>query len=40
VDSLIEELRLTSSQINVILTILELRGLVRRMPGNNFVRVH
>jgi len=40
VDSLIEETRLPSSQVNVILTMLELRGLVRRMPGNTFVRVH
>ncbi|UCH35746.1 MAG: DNA-processing protein DprA [Armatimonadota bacterium] len=40
VDSLIVETQLPSSQVNAILTILELRGLVRRMPGNNFVRVH
>jgi DNA processing protein len=40
VDSLIQETRLPSSQINVILTVLELRGLVRRMPGNTFVRLH
>lgn len=40
VDSLIQETRLPSSQVSVILTMLELRGLVRRMPGNNFVRVH
>jgi DNA processing protein len=40
VDSLIEETRLPSAQINAALTILELRGLVRRMPGNSFVRVH
>ncbi len=40
VDSLILESRLPSSQVNAILTMLELRGLVRRMPGNSFVRVH
>ena len=40
VDALIQETQLPSSQVNVILTMLELRGLVRRMPGNNFVRVH
>jgi DNA processing protein len=40
VDSLIQETRLPSSQINVILTVLELRGLVRRMPGNTFVCLH
>lgn len=40
VDTLIQELRLASSQVNSVLTTLELRGLVRRMPGNNFVRVH
>jgi DNA processing protein len=40
VDSLIQETRLPSSQVNAILTMLELRGLVRRMPGNYFVRVH
>jgi len=40
VDLLILESDLPSSQVNAILTMLELRGLVRRMPGNNFVRVH
>ena len=40
VDTLIQESKLPSSQINAVLTMLELRGLIRRMPGNNFVRLH
>jgi DNA processing protein len=38
-DSLIAESGLTSPQVSGILTLLEMRGLARRVPGNAFVRV-
>jgi DNA processing protein len=39
VDSLIVESGLTAPQVIGILTLLEMRGLCRRVPGNAFVRV-
>jgi DNA processing protein len=39
VDQIIEESRLPSSQVNAALLMLELKGLVRRLPGNLFVRI-
>jgi len=39
VDEIIHETKLPSSQVSAGLMILELRGLVRRLPGNLFVRV-
>ena len=39
VDSMIGESGLTSHQVTGILTLLEMRGLARRVPGNAFVRV-
>ncbi|MBV9849010.1 MAG: DNA-protecting protein DprA [Armatimonadetes bacterium] len=39
VDSLIAESGLTAPQVTGILTLLEMRGLARRVPGNAFVRV-
>lgn len=39
VDSLIGESGLTAPQVIGILTLLEMRGLARRVPGNAFVRV-
>jgi len=39
VDEIIHETQLPSSQVSAGLMILELRGLVRRLPGNLFVRV-
>ncbi len=38
-DSLITESGLTAPQVSGILTLLEMRGLARRVPGNAFVRV-
>jgi len=38
VDSIILETTLSSPQVSGILTLLEIRGLVRRIPGNSFVR--
>lgn len=39
VDSLIGESGFTAPQVTAILTLLEMRGLARRVPGNAFVRV-
>jgi DNA processing protein len=39
VDSLISESGYTAPQVTGILTLLEMRGLARRVPGNAFVRV-
>lgn len=39
VDSLIAESGYTAPQLTGILTLLEMRGLARRVPGNAFVRV-
>lgn len=39
VDGLIGESGLTAPQVTGILTLLEMRGLARRVPGNAFVRV-
>jgi DNA processing protein len=39
VDSMIAESGLTTPQVSGILTLLEMRGLARRVPGNAFVRV-
>jgi DNA processing protein len=39
VDEIIHETQLPSSQVSAGLMLLELRGLVRRLPGNLFVRV-
>jgi DNA processing protein len=39
VDQLIAETRLTASQVLATLSVLEMRRLVRRMPGQAFVRV-
>jgi DNA processing protein len=39
VDDLIATGELTASQIGAVLTLLEMRGLARRVPGNAFVRV-
>lgn len=39
VDSLISESGFTAPQVTAILTLLEMRGLARRVPGNAFVRV-
>jgi len=39
VDSLIVESGLTAPQVVGILTLLEMRGLCRRVPGNAFIRV-
>jgi len=39
VDSLISEIGFTAPQVTGILTLLEMRGLARRVPGNAFVRV-
>lgn len=39
VDSMIAESGLTAPQVSGILTLLEMRGLARRVPGNAFVRV-
>lgn len=39
VDSMIAESGLTSPQVSGILTLLEMRGLAKRVPGNAFVRV-
>ncbi|HEX5322600.1 MAG TPA: DNA-processing protein DprA [Capsulimonadaceae bacterium] len=39
VDSLIAESGYTAPQVTGILTLLEMRGLARRVPGNAFVRV-
>lgn len=38
-DGLIGESGLTAPQVSGILTLLEMKGLARRMPGNAFVRV-
>jgi DNA processing protein len=38
VDELISRTRLTASQVMATLSVLEMRRLVRRMPGNQFVR--
>jgi DNA processing protein len=39
VDSMIGEAMLSPAQIVAVLTLLEVRGLARRVPGNAFVRV-
>lgn len=39
VDSMITESGLTTPQVSGILTLLEMRGLAKRVPGNAFVRV-
>ena len=39
VDEVIRETGLAASQVNAVLMMLELKGLVRRLPGNLFVRV-
>jgi DNA processing protein len=39
VDELIARTRLTAAQVMATLSVLEMRRLVRRMPGNQFVRV-
>ena len=39
VDSMIADSPLTSAQVVAVLTLLEMRGLARRVPGNAFVRV-
>ena len=39
VDGMIGESGLTSPQVQGILTLLEMRGLAKRVPGNAFVRV-
>ncbi len=39
IDDLIRQTRLTASQVMATLSVLEMRRLVRRMPGNQFVRV-
>jgi len=39
VDALIEESALPASQVSACLLMLELKGLVRRLPGNLFLRV-
>ena len=39
VDGMIAESGLTAPQVSGILTLLEMRGLARRVPGNAFVRV-
>jgi DNA processing protein len=39
VDEMIGESGLTAPQVTGILTLLEMRGLARRVPGNAFVRV-
>ena len=39
VDSMIGESGFTAPQVTAILTLLEMRGLARRVPGNAFVRV-
>lgn len=39
VDDLIRRTRLTASQVMATLSVLEMRRLIRRMPGNQFVRV-
>ncbi|BDI32620.1 hypothetical protein CCAX7_46710 [Capsulimonas corticalis] len=39
VDSMIVESKMTAPQVSSILTLLEMRGLARRVPGNAFVRV-
>jgi predicted Rossmann fold nucleotide-binding protein DprA/Smf involved in DNA uptake len=38
VDSLIAESGLTAPQVTGMLTLLEMRGLAKRVPGNAFVR--
>ena len=38
VDELIARTRLTASQVMATLSVLEMRRLVRRMPGHQFVR--
>jgi DNA processing protein len=39
VDGMIAESGLTAPQVSGILTLLEMRGLAKRVPGNAFVRV-
>lgn len=39
VDSMITESGLTTPQVSGILTLLEMRGLAKRVPGNAFIRV-
>ena len=39
VEGMIHESRLSAPQVAGILTLLEMRGLARRVPGNAFVRV-
>ena len=39
VDDLVGAARLTASQVMATLSILEMRRLIRRMPGNRFVRI-
>jgi len=39
VDALLSGTDLSAAQISAVLTILEMRGLTRRLPGNAFVRV-
>ncbi len=39
VDELIGRTRLTASQVLATLSVLELKRLVRRLPGHRFVRV-
>jgi hypothetical protein len=38
VDEIIGECRLTASVANSTLTLLEMLGLIRRVPGNAYVR--
>jgi DNA processing protein len=38
VDHILSQCRLTTSQVIGVMTLLEMRGLVRRLPGNRFVR--
>ncbi|MDR3709896.1 MAG: DNA-processing protein DprA [Capsulimonadaceae bacterium] len=39
VDALLAGIDLSAAQVSAVLTILEMRGLTRRLPGNAFVRV-
>ena len=39
VEGMITESKLSAPQVTGILTLLELRGLAKRVPGNSFVRV-
>ena len=39
IDALIAETRLTAAQVMATLSVLEMRRLVRRLPGQMFVRV-